>query len=198
MKLALLFTLALLAYGVENLGTYGKTYEIIEPDMYKEIMQRAKELNVSKIKKSFYSSLNRYLDPIYDVPTCTKNNQREYKPFLTIPIDIYDKDGKLLYKAGSTINPLKKGISFYSYILFIDASDPVQRALAKMLQNRATIVVVRGDMKRLLSKGIYVYRADKNLIEGFDLRCLPSVYTQRRQQFIINEYNPNNLIGDAR
>lgn len=198
MKVLLLFVLSLLAYGVENLGTYGKTYEIIEPDMYKEIMQRAKEINASKIKKSFYSSLDRYLVPIYDVPICLKNRQRRYTPFLTIPVDIYDKDGKLLYKAGSTINPLEKGVSFYSYILFIDANDPIQRALAKMLRAKATIVVVKGDMKKLLSKGIYVYRADKNLIEGFDVECLPSVYTQKEDKFYINEYNPKTLIGNTK
>jgi len=181
-------------FAVVNLGKYGQTYEIIEPDMYKEIMAKAKDFNKSKVVKAFYHSINRYLKPDFDINNCNKNNRRILIPMVRIPINVLNKEKQVIIRAGTYVNPLRKGLVFSKYIVFINANDPVQASLAKMLQSEATIIVVKGNMQRLFKKNITAYKANKRLINNFGLKCVPSVYTQKKYNFIINEYNPKKLI----
>lgn len=179
---------------IVNLGTYGQTYEIIEPDMYKEIMAKAKDFNQSKVKKAFYSSINRYLKPNFNIKTCSKNNKRILTPMVRIPIDVLNKQKQIIVKAGTYVNPLKAGLIFRKYIVFINADDPIQASLAKMLQGEATIIAVKGNMQKLFKNNIVAYKANRRLINDFNLKCVPSIYTQDKYNFIINEYEPKKLI----
>jgi hypothetical protein len=147
--------------------------------------------NISELTKPYCP----WLQPDFDLKECAKNRQREYVPLIRMPIDIMDRNANVLIKAGTFINPLEKGLVFNAYIVFINADDPVQRVLAKMLKSKAAIIVVKGDMQKLFKEGVFAYRADKALIENLNLECVPSVYTQKNNTFLINEYNPKELIG---
>ena len=111
-----------------------------------------------------------------------------------IPVNVLNKEKQLLVSAGTYVNPLKKGLVFTKYIVFINANDPAQASLARLLQGEATIIVVKGNMEKLFRNNITAYKANKRLINDFDLKCVPSVYTQKKYNFIINEYNPKKLI----
>ena len=111
---------------------------------------------------------------------------------MTIPL----YDNKILFKKGDKYNILKENnIAFRKYILFIDADDDLQLRLAVQLKNRADIYVAKGDITNLKQYGINAKISRENVeSKALNLKCVPSIYAQQNNKFIINEYDIKKLV----
>jgi len=196
-KVLLLSGFLLSLYAFEDLGVWGETYEIDEPDFVKTMEVLGRDLNRTKIVAEAKESLAKQMHVERFVPVCGKSDKRIYEPLYTLEHDIVLPDGTVLYKKGYTFNVLARlkesGRGFSKYVVFVDADDPAQQAIAKYYKNGATVVAVAGNIRNLTKMGVYAFRADKNLVEHFGVRCAPSVYVQRGERFEITEIDPKDL-----
>ncbi len=195
-----LFPLFIFAYtsifAYEDLGKYGTTFEIKEESLMSIIERRYADINKTKIVDDLKKSYKDSFIVKSNIPTCKKSKKRIYVPELTLTQDIViPYTNEKLFSKGYKYNILKENNMFFGkYILFVDASDDLQVRLAQQLSNQAFILVVKGDLGKLLDLGVNAQVArEKMESKSFDLQCTPSLYTQQDNQFLINEYNLEDL-----
>lgn len=190
----LLFLILTNLYCYEDLGIYGLTYDIKEKSLIDEIEQRY-EKNKNEIEKNIKKKYLSSFITRSPIPNCKKSEQRYYTPIKVLSKDvIMPISNKVIHKKGE-FNILKENSIFFNKrLLFINADDPIQIALAKELKYGADIYVVNGDIHKLLVQGINANLV-KSIFElqNFNLQCTPSIYTQQDYQFVINQYNPKDL-----
>lgn len=125
-----------------DLGTHGHTFEIIEPDLLKQIEGKlqtlAKNGELSKHNDILMEKAKKALDfpePVKGMTRlapeshrgATKERVFYYDPSITVPYDLKDHEGKVFHKVGTRINPLKfKSLS--APLVFIDGNDQEQIA----------------------------------------------------------------------
>lgn len=183
--------------GYEDLGVYGNTHKIKEDSFklqlhsnYKENFK--KDIFLEELKKKYRASF--YIKN--DLEPCAESTQREFIPEVILEDDIsMPYTNEIIYKKGIAYNILKENNIFLNkYLIFIDANDKNQVSLAKAYSKYADIFIVNGDIKPILDDGIKAFVAREKLeAKAFDVKCLPSIYTQQEDSFIVNEYNPEDL-----
>lgn len=190
----------LVASDYVNLGVRGNTHEIREVPFDIQIREQyTKEFKKEETIRAFEKAYTNSLIVNGNIPTCELSTQKEFTPVFTLDEDIkMPYSGEILYKAGMTYNVLKEQqIFFNKYIIVIDATDDTQVKLAKEYAEYADIMITNGDVGIFLNQGInaFVLR-DKLEGRALNLECVPSIYTQQQDKFIINQYNPLDLKGN--
>jgi conjugal transfer pilus assembly protein TraW len=210
----LLYFITLLFFSIysqaNNLGTYGHTYPITEPNLltviHKQLayMQKTGELKQleNKAKADVKKSVQRPRPTI--ISTTTKPKQFFYTPSLVVPQNVYDGKGNLLYKQGTQINALDqstypKVLQKYHFSLprwtgiwvFINADDQAQLNWVKrheaQWQQRYSMgvkVVLTGGHVKTTTKALkhYVYFDQYGKIsEKLGIEHVPSVLTQDKK-----------------
>jgi hypothetical protein len=185
-------------FAYTDLGIYGNTHLIKEKSFDILLQEKYKE-NV--IKDNLLNEITKAYEKSFSITsslgTCNESLQREYIPNLTLSEDIIlPYSNEVLFKKGYIYNILKENnIFFNKYLIFIDASDEVQVKLAKKYYKYADIFIVNGNTKELLLDGYNVYKAREKIeIKMLDIKCVPTVLTQQENIFLVNEYNPHDLI----
>lgn len=186
------------SFAYTDLGIYGNTHIIKEKSFDILIQEKYKE-NI--IKENLLNEINKAYEKSFSITsslrTCNESLQREYIPELILSEDIsLPYSNEILFKKGYKYNILKENnIFFNKYLIFIDASDDVQVKLAKKYNKYADIFIVNGNSKELLLEGYNVYKAREKIeIKMLDVKCVPTVLTQQESIFLINEYNPDDLV----
>ena len=195
--LMILTSFVVLSFAIEDLGTYGKT-ELIEGKSFSdEIEERIGKLDIEKIKKQLDEKRKESFLLGKVLPTCEKTRVRKFEPTIVFKDDLLmPYNNKVLFKKNQKVNILKHlDIVFPYHLLFADADDEVQVQLAYSLSGKAMTMFVNGDISSFVDKKdkIYVGRKDFE-VKSFNVECLPSIVTQQDGEFIINEYNPEDLI----
>lgn len=112
-----------------NLGSYGPMALPSEFDLEVAMEDRAKAFDwngyLAGLRANFWRGLH-----IPGVPHATTAAVYRIDPTITLSHDIRTPDGVLIAKAGTRSNPLKVA-PLDRELVFIDASDPAQRAFAK-------------------------------------------------------------------
>jgi len=199
MKIIIMFILIFYSslFALQDLGQYGKTYSIKEKNFLDIVKKRLSVKKIEKFKSNMISSYKRLMSPHLGMQLCLSTEKRIYTPFYVLKNNIVLPNGKVLYKKGYKFNILKRmkqqGGSFSRYILFIDASSPIQVKLASKYADVADIIVTDGDMIKLYKKYQHVYIANKTLIKAFNVQCVPSFYVQKGNHFEISEYREKYL-----
>ena len=88
---------------------YGQTYEIIEPDFISDIEQRVANVDPDKLpaEEEIKNIVRNYRpDNVVKLPRVTKENSFIVDPTYTLPFDIPDGKGGIIYPAGFSFNPL--------------------------------------------------------------------------------------------
>jgi len=198
--LILLLSFPYILFGYMDLGTHGNTHQIIE-ESFKTQLKKQYDENFKKevLEKEIDNAFKDSFIIKGALKKCSKSQQREYVPEIVISEDIImPYNGEILFKKGQHYNILSENsINFQKYIILIDADDQTQIKLAKTYKNYADILVVNGNIKELLDIGINAMIArDKIEVRMLNVQCIPSVYTQQENKFIVNEYNPNDLLKE--
>lgn len=196
----LILTINSFLFSYEDLGTYGNTHLIKEKSFDVLLEERYKE---KVIKEKILEEINTAYEKSFTITSSLKNCketlQREYVPELIISEDInLPYSSEILFKKGYKYNILtENNIFFNKYLIFIDTNDKTQVNLAKTYKKYSNIYVVNGDIKKLLEDKLNVFQAREKIeIKMLDVHCTPTILTQQNDKFIINEYNPNDLIKE--
>ena len=165
----------------KDLGTYSKTYPIVEPSILKLIEQRLHTYKESgkmaQWRQDFKDRVKRHVKRPQPVQGVTRTRDPEtfyYQPSFTLKQNVYDRHGHLLYPKGTTINPLDAStwpghvqgmptdIHYDKTLMFLNADDPQQMAWARhqlqqaSRQDNATarfkIILVQGNVKTTARK----------------------------------------------
>jgi hypothetical protein len=171
---------------------FGKTYNIVEPDAYEEILNAAKKVNFEKYKKALQKKV-RELAVVneFNLPYAKETKTRYYEPRFELPFDIKDANGRIIYPKGFTFNPLQY-MSLYGSFIFFDARNAEHLHWLKnggyTKRLDIMLIAVRGDIiqaEKFLK--VPVYKATKSMLERFDVKNIPSIIRQNGRYLEITE-----------
>ena len=191
-----------------DLGKFGSTYPIPEKDALQEMVDRAAEIDWTRV---------------FD-PEQTKKRIREFRPadVAALPaaaedhtfrvdmtwsavFDIPDGRGGILYPKGYTFNPLDY-VFLPNILVFIDASDCRQMVWFKSSPYKSdmrTMLLLTGGSywDTINDLKIPAFYASKYIIERLKIKAVPSVAVQKGNFMEVREYvsdSGNNGQGGCR
>lgn len=196
--LFLLVTLQASTSWGQSLGVHGNTYPIQEENGADYLKRRMSEFKAdgTVIKKQTEARAwvqNKIYnpDPISGISKTTKANTFWFDPSITTDKPIVDASGRILFPAGTQVNPLRYG-GLSSRYIFIDARDEAQVSFAKARQRttRDKIVLVGGSWVKLSRQsGFQVYYDQQGyLTKHFHIRHVPAVLEQDGLKLKIEEF----------
>lgn len=158
-------------------GREGNLYPITEPDMWKEIVKKAKDVN----QTFFYNLMKREFNKAFivnnNLPYCSKLKVEKFEPIYIVKHNMY-VNGRLLYPKGYMFNILQRINQLKSIkplLYFGDLDNNVSKLIGlKLIKKYKTAIfsVLKGNIKKLAYKHPYqVAKADKILINKFHIKC---------------------------
>lgn len=203
----LLFILSLLIAAPvmgQHLGVHGNLWEIDEEDAVAYIRRRVGELQkdgtVDKMQRSNAEKIKHAMlnpKPVAGISAATKDSVRFFDPSVVTSKPIVDSKGRVLFPAGTRVNPLMYG-GLSSRLIFIDARDEsqVKFALGEVKKNpRDSIILVGGswvDVSKKLGSQAYFDQAGE-MSRRFQLARVPSIISQDGLKLKIEEIVPKGL-----
>ncbi|MDP3532599.1 MAG: type-F conjugative transfer system protein TraW [Alphaproteobacteria bacterium] len=138
---------------LHDLGTFGETYPIIENDLLEVIEGRVKKIDQNVLNQKMAQHVkHKVLHPVpLPLGSATENRVFFYDPSFFVENDIRDHKGKIMWKAGTHVNPLEH-TSLAAPMLFFDGSDDnhLQWALAENASSR--LILTKGSPLQLEEK----------------------------------------------
>ena len=115
----------------EDLGVVGKTYEIAETDLVAHIQGQLRAMQADGrlieqqqlMRERAQASVRR--PPGRVLPRASESRFFHVDPSVTTDYDVVDHQGKVIYTAGTRVNPLEY-TSLTTPIVFFDGGDPQQ------------------------------------------------------------------------
>lgn len=191
---AIIFCLTAELLHAEVIGKTGNTYQVVEPDAYDEIRNRVKQIDWQKMWSRIRQSASARTKVNFSIPQARQDKTFYIDPTYTLPFDITDDKGKVIYPAGYKFNPLDY-VQFPYTLLFFDAAsvEQVTWIMKNKIHERQDImfIAVSGDVAaaRAQLKRI-VYGCNQRLLDKFQIKAVPSfVYSQNRY-FVVREVPP--------
>ena len=200
--IVLLFLSSAVNAKVYDLGVMGQTYEIAEPDLLVSIHNKLQEAKANgkmaeveeQMKKRFIAHANRPKG--ITLPRAQKHRFRYYDPSIVLSQDIIDHRGKVLWPAGTTVNPLEY-VTLSQQWLFFDGDDPEQTAWAydylKRYPNQVRPILIQGAVLKLSKTWQIKLYFDQHgkYIEKFGINVVPSIISQEGKKLRIDEVVPH-------
>jgi conjugal transfer pilus assembly protein TraW len=204
LRSAFFICLSLLAIGVhaEDLGTIGPTYEITERDLIDVIkdklsrMERTGEL--AKLHDDYKRRVIAGIEQPRPVPGIkpTETARTFYiDPTFTLDRNIQDEHGRIIYPAGTKINPFDYD-RMSKVLLFFDGSSKEQVEFAKryMAQSKVPVkpILVGGEPLKLMRdwKREVFYDQGGALSQRFSIKQTPAVVSQEGRRIRVDEVRP--------
>lgn len=164
----------------------GQTYEVVEPDPYTQIAERASKIDMGKIRDAALERL-AFLETMRadQLPRALSSSERFIRPSAMSPADIQDKDGNVVYPKGYQFNPLEfRKLS--GRIVVFDAADVGQL----QFEQNDTLILNNGDIKQVgatLQRPVFILdRFTADALSG--LRAVPTVIEQQGNQLRYKEF----------
>ncbi len=175
-----------------DLGSFGKTYPITEPDFLADIQDIAQRKVASgewkRLEAEARERGKRYFErppAVAGLHPATKGRVRRFDPSITLSEDIRDADGRLLFAAGTTVNPADIA-PFPGALLYLNGDDKRQVTLAEKLVKQKSdalkIILVDGSPAELMRKWerpVYFDQAGAG-VRRFGLDTVPALITQKK------------------
>lgn len=163
-------------------GREGKMYKITEPDMWEEIVKKAKEVNETYFYSLIRKSINKAFIVNNNLPYCKSFKIVKYEPIYTLQRNIY-VNGRLLYKKGYSFNILERlnqtMRSIKPLLYFGSLDNNVSKLIGiKLIKNykNAIFLVLKGNLKKLAYQNPYkVAKANYNILNKFKITCNSTV-----------------------
>ncbi len=180
-----------------SLGTYGHSFEFLEPDLLKQIEHKLKALNEDgtlaehemKIMEKTKASVLRP-QGVKGMTKAVEDRTFTYDPSLLVPYDLKDHQGRVFHKAGTRVNPLQyKSLS--SALVFLDGEDLNQVAWAESIQAKQTskVILTSGAPFQLMEKWKVPVYFDQGgtLTKKLGIRHVPALVVQEGLKLKISE-----------
>ena len=192
--LMILMLITSVSYAAE-LGTFGQTFNIVEPDLLVEMTAKLNNLEASGQIAKHQQALQQEVvanvkrpKPVGGLATTKQAKEFWYDPSIKVPYDLTDHQGRIFVVAGTIINPL----DFYAFgkaMLFIDGDDVQQAAWAVRQAPAVKIILVKGAPLAFMEQyqvPCYFDQAGK-LINKFGIKQLPASVSQEGKALKVKE-----------
>jgi len=182
--LIIILSFIYVGFAIENLGTYGKVYEIAEEDILKWIKKNAKLPNLSKTEIEEKLRKNAKID--INLSVAKEDKTRKEKIIYTVHKDIV-VNGTVLAKAGTKINVLEKIRLSRTYIVLADYMLPDFVEYGK--NGNTVFLITKGNIYELDKKypDLFIYGALPQVIRALRVRKIPSIVYQEDDKLVIYE-----------
>jgi conjugal transfer pilus assembly protein TraW len=174
-----------------DLGAFGKTYPITEPDFLAVIQDIAEQKMASgewkRLEAEARERGKRYFErppAVTGLRTATKGRVRRFDPSITLSEDIRDAEGRLIFSAGTTVNPADIA-PFPGALLYLSGYDRRQVVLAEKLVKQKgdalKVILVDGspaELMRQWARPVYFDQAGAG-VRRFGLNTVPALITQK-------------------
>lgn len=214
----LIFGFAILIFSASVLGVeFGKqaaTYEVAEEGFVSMIKSRLASIDLQQYQEEMLRKAKKQVlepAPVLGIRATSEPREFWYDPSFVVSEDIKLPDGKVLYKAGTKVNPLDH-IDFDRELIFIDGRDEKQVAwLRERLEeqkkvqknnqdqkgwgnssqsNLETRIILTGgkilELQEDMGRTLYFDQAGE-LTSKFDIKQVPALVVQNGKKLKISE-----------
>ena len=185
-----------------DLGTFGPSYPIAEPDFVTDMQARAAQAVASgraeaerdKARERMRQALEQPT-PVEGIGTALATRSWLWDPAIVLTEAVTDGQGHVLYPAGTRANPLDV-VSLAEPILFFDARDPAQVAVAERMRaeqdDRIIPILVAGSWVELNLKWKrqVFYDQKGELTTKLGVRAVPALVVQEGRALRVTEFAP--------
>ena len=182
-----------------DFGTRGHLYQIAEPDLLKQIMQKLVQFKetgmLERHNQLLWNKAQKSMHRPSSVSGITHTQlQKEffYDPSFRVPFDLKDHKGRVFQKKGTHINPLTYR-SLNQSLIFIDGDDDAQVAWADKVYRengqKAKIILTAGEPFKLMeiwSRLVYFDQTGK-LTKKLGIHHVPVIVKQEGPRLKITE-----------
>lgn len=192
-----LLTAPALSYG-QSLGVHGTLYDIDEEDGAAYLKRRFKEWQEDgTIKRKEQEAINRVQDTIHNpkpvpgITTATETQVHYFDPTVVLSKPLTDASGRIIYPAGTTVNPLHYGGLSKRYV-FIDARETkqIEFVIAGLKEHPTDKVVLTGgswvDLSKKVGSQVF-YDQSGYLTRRFGIKHVPAIVQQDGARMKIEE-----------
>ncbi|XVN40723.1 MAG: type-F conjugative transfer system protein TraW [Rickettsia endosymbiont of Argas persicus] len=182
---------------IKDYGVRGHVFPIIEESLLEIIMaklQIAKQNGIlEKMQEEFKNKVQQKISrptAILALAETNINRNWHYDPSFIQKTDIKDQAGKIIVKAGTSVNPLEK-ISWGEPLIFIDGDDEQQIKWAKLQIGR--LVLTKGnpiELRQELNKQVFFDQGGM-LTTRFKIKAVPAIACQEGKLLKISEIKIN-------
>lgn len=183
----------------KNLGVYGKTFAIEEPDLLQVIetkLSQAKESGKLKtLQDTWQQQAQQSVErpaPVHGIHHTEKARTFFYDPSVIVPEDLKDHQGRIFQKSGTRINPLKIR-PFTQILLFLDGDDKKQLQWAlrqtSAHKNKMLLILVNGTPFQLMeqTKQRFYFDQQGQLVKQLGIQQVPARVMQVDMRLKIEE-----------
>ncbi|EJX7572382.1 type-F conjugative transfer system protein TraW [Vibrio cholerae] len=184
-----------------DLGVIGTTYPIIERDLidviHERIEEKTKSGELDELHQGMKERSKEYASkpPGVGLPRAQVYRAVEVNPVYTLEEDIVDAEGKVLFKAGTKVNPLEIR-PLTKTLCFIDGDDSEQVTWLETYcaqDPRNKLILVNGNFQMLSKQtGLRLYFDQRGyLVERFGITAVPAVIRQSGKVLYVEEFPIN-------
>ncbi|MBU1413935.1 hypothetical protein KKC22_20670 [Myxococcota bacterium] len=177
---------------IKNLGTVGKTYPVIEPDILVELQQQAIQKGALSQEQMLERMRNYQPKQLYKLPRATADKTFLVNMTYTLDRDLADAQGKVIYPRGYTFNPLDY-TTLPGDIVVIDGDDPQQMKWFKtspyFKNHQARLLISNGhafDLVEQLQRPVFYLTDD--IARRLQLGAVPSLVIQQGDKMQVREF----------
>lgn len=189
----------------KDFGCYGGTFPIAETSLLQIITAKLKGLESSGELAKHQEVIRRRIshkvmnpDPVAGVRHTTQPRTFTYDPTFVLPEDVLDSDGNILYKAGTSFNPLRdtsphlliKQLALTKPLLFVDGDAHLSWVGEQLKQHpKAKVILVKGSpstCSETLQHPVY-FDQGGFLCQKLHLTQVPAKVTQVNDHLLIEE-----------
>ena len=178
-------------------GRAGATYPITEKDALSELMQKVRQVDWKKQLTGLKQSAQVYRPPdLARLPRARHDRTFAVDPTYSLPFDIPDGKGGILYPNGYTFNPLDY-VGLPDIFVFIDGGDKKQVAWfmrSPYAKAANAMIFLTGGSYLQFSEKLKrpVFYATDQIVKRFKLKAVPSVLFQQGKFVEVKEFEIKN------
>lgn len=205
--LALIITVVIaLPIYARDLGKRGNSFEIVEQAFLEMIAEKGEQLERSgrlaqEQQKMQQIAESRIKNPsvVSNIVKATKNRKYYHEPLYRLEEDAVLPCGKILYKAGTTVNPLEH-MDLERRIFFIDGRDKSQvKWLLSTMKDKEVldtdtleekIILIGGsplDIAEKIGREVYFDQHGGEITSKWGIKAVPAVVEQEGKKLRIEE-----------
>jgi conjugal transfer pilus assembly protein TraW len=166
----------------------GQTFPIAEPDTLSEIEERAAKVDWNALRERAGAHSQAFLSA--RLPIAEHDSSRLFDPTYTLPQDISDSGGKVLFRKGTRVNVYQRIHDPARYIVIAD--DPAQiRWLTDVVKpgEQDVVLLANGNVYEARERTqLDLYLLDERFIERFGLQHVPSIVHQEGTMLRVEEF----------
>jgi conjugal transfer pilus assembly protein TraW len=169
-------------------GIVGQTFPIAEPDTLTEIQERAAKINWDALKKQALARTSAFTS--VHLPLAQQEAERLFDPTYTLPRDITDAQGKVLFAQGAKVNVYRRIKDPARTIVIADLPSNYQwlQTVAKPTE-RDRILLANGNVMEARERThLKLFLLEARIVERFGLQRVPSIVQQEGTMLKVHEY----------